>query len=68
MKEFKDKICKEIYGITLTEAHAESICVCCHKPVVIENLLPLDKQEYLISGLCPTGWEKTFPSTESEEK
>jgi hypothetical protein len=67
MKQFKDEICLQIYGITLTDAHREKICVCCHKPVVIENLLELDAKEYLISGLCPAGWEKTFPPEEEKQ-
>lgn len=61
MKQFKDALAKDIYGITLTEAHEKGVCVCCKKSMYdMEPLSDIDFREWKISGLCP----ECFPAEE----
>jgi len=58
----KDRMAKELYGRTLTEAWADRVCVCHGEPIDEMNLSDRDAREYKISGLCPRGWEEMAAS------
>jgi hypothetical protein len=54
LQAFKDKMAKDLYGITLTEAHSKKICVDCKSEMwMMEHLTEIDIKEWKISGLCP---------------
>lgn len=53
MKEFKNRMAKMVFGMTIDEAHEKDVCISCKKPMKDMNLSELDKSEYRISGLCP---------------
>lgn len=49
--EMLNTMTKEMYGMTLTEALNDNICVKCKQDT--SELDGIDKREFLISGLCP---------------
>lgn len=60
MKDFKNEMCKAVYGISLTEAHDKKICVNCKKSAwkLIRN--EKEMAEYRISGLCGECYDSIF--------
>jgi hypothetical protein len=56
--ELKDKMAKDLYGRTLTEAWEARVCVCHGDPVDEMNLAGRDAREYEISG-C-TWWPRNL--------
>lgn len=54
LQDFKDKMAKEFFGITLDEAHSRQICIKCKAPTEHTDWSPEDIDEWLISGVCPT--------------
>lgn len=61
MNELKDVMAKMIYGMSVTEAHNQGICVCCKEKIKdgANIYTPLGKKEYGISGLCEICFDKT---------
>jgi len=56
LQEFKDKMTKAMYGITVQEAIEQEICIECRKP---KNWYSeAGKREYYISGLCEHCFDK----------
>jgi hypothetical protein len=55
---FKDIFAHQIFGITVSEAHNQGICVCHKRPFEKGVHTELDEREYEISGLCPTGFDE----------
>lgn len=49
LQEFKDAMARALYGMTKAEAHHQSVCIDCEKPI---DTVPHDEKEYHISGLC----------------
>jgi hypothetical protein len=60
MTEFKDQMAMNLFGMTLTEAHAKGVCVSCRKSMDDIPTKEIDIREWGISGLCP----KCFPTGE----
>ena len=53
MQEFLDNVATGSFGISITYALNNNICVSCKKPIDFLNMKPIDVKEYEISGLCP---------------
>ena len=53
MQAYLNSLAKTIHGRTVSEALSIEICVSCGKPVERDKLRKLDRDEYMISGLCP---------------
>lgn len=51
MVEFLDKVTKDMFGQTRTEAKSGNTCVSCGKPAT-KFVDKLSEKEYSISGLC----------------
>lgn len=51
VQDILDALTEKMYGITLSAAVADNVCVQCKEDV--SELDGADKTEYLISGLCP---------------
>jgi len=58
MQSFLNQMAKQMYGRTVTEAHEQLICVDCGETPDFDGCTHLDKNEYWISGLCPSCFEK----------
>ena len=50
LQKFKDTISKELYSMTLAEAHAKGLCIQCKKQPTYSS--EAGRREYAISGLC----------------
>jgi predicted amidophosphoribosyltransferase len=61
---FKDKISKEMFDMTMTEAKIRGLCVSCKKDIKQMELCSRDRKEWSISALCPTCFDEM---TESKE-
>tara|TARA_B100001964_G_C13870385_1_gene438402 strand:- start:183 stop:572 length:390 start_codon:yes stop_codon:yes gene_type:complete len=53
MKDYKDNWSKELFGLAMSEAIHQGICVRCRKSISDKKMTNIDKKEFLISGLCP---------------
>jgi len=61
VRDFQNKIAKDMFGKTKDEARNQEICVFCHEHVdVMDFKDKLSMKEYLISGLCQGCQDKTF--------
>lgn len=58
MDEFKNKLAKGIFGVTIVEAHEKGICLHCLDPALPKCYSKAGEQEYLISGLCEPCFDK----------
>jgi hypothetical protein len=50
LQAMKDKTARLAWGITISEAHAQNICIRCKKPPV--TMTELGRREYKITALC----------------
>ena len=62
LRDFQNAFASSIYGLTKEEAHKKKICIDCKRPVDPEKLKQIDRDEYNISGLCPSCWDKIMGS------
>ena len=58
LQAFSQKISKDIFGMTLKEAHEKNLCISCKSSIESQDLEPIDADEYRISGLCPTCFDR----------
>lgn len=63
LKNFKDTMASQIFGMTVEEAHKEGVCVDCRQPWGDNTYSPSGEKEYRISGLC----EKCFDKITGDE-
>lgn len=49
-----DDLSVEQFGLSRTDAHAQSICVSCKRPASPSQWTDLDNREYRLSALCPS--------------
>lgn len=59
MQKLRDQMARDLYGMTVKEATACSICIDCQDDIDIHSLSDVDWREYCISGLCPECFENT---------
>ena len=52
MRREVDSLYETLYDISLTQAHAEEICVSCRNPVDLTKASPSSKEEYHVFGKC----------------
>ncbi len=52
LKDFKDEIGVQIYGIAPSVAKEQGICIDCREPALAKCYSEEGRAEYLISGLC----------------
>jgi len=64
MRNFKNKLSKEIYGMSFDEALSKKICVHCREEALPKCYSEEGREEYYISGLC----EKCFDELTKGEK
>jgi len=68
MQEQTDAAAQKIFGRTLTEAHAKSICVDCATPVNEDSFKDeISKVEYGMSGFCQVCQDRVFAEPEPED-
>jgi len=61
LQSLLDTFAKKAFGISQTEAKEKNICVCCSKPIKMEDFKDqLSIKEYGISGLCQKCQDDTF--------
>lgn len=62
MQKFKNKMAESMFGISISEAHEQKICVSCKDSIgrVLQDSMnyDLDYREWKISGLCPNCFPK----------
>lgn len=57
----KDKLAKEAFGMTFTEANEKGICLRCREKPDLTKMTTEEKHEFLVlSGLCPACWIHLF--------
>ena len=66
LQDFQDSISKQLFGLTLAEAHSTNICIACKAPVDSAEWEPIDIDEYLISGLCPACFDGITKGDEND--
>ena len=52
LKEFQDKIAKDVFGSTKEEAIKEGLCINCRELALPKCYSDAGRREYKISGLC----------------
>jgi len=63
LQDYKDKLSKELYGVTVTEAHEKGVCLQCNLPALPRCYSAAGRKEYRIPGLC----EYCFDALTGEE-
>lgn len=58
LQEFKDKMAKQLFGSTLTDAKETGICIKCKEPALEKCYSKAGKKEFYISGLCELCFDK----------
>lgn len=53
LQRIVDNLSKSVFGITMTEAKDQNICIRCKEGIVGLLLSDLDLKEYIKSALCP---------------
>jgi hypothetical protein len=64
LDEFKDKMTKELYGMTRAEALRHGICVSCKERAIPKCYSHAGLREYKISGLCEKCFDEIFKEPE----
>jgi len=59
LESLKRGVARELFGITLQEAHLQSICIKCKDPIV-SFVDHISAKEYGISGLCQKCQDEIF--------
>jgi len=57
LESFKNAVARDLFGMSLYDAHERGICISCKNPQDAEILSDLDLKEYKISGLCSACWD-----------
>ena len=65
-KSFLDSLSNDLFGLTLDDAHKARKCISCKRTLDMHSLEPVDVDEWLISGLCPTCFEKLTKEPNNE--
>ena len=60
MQAFNDRLAKELYGMTLSEAIRTGICLKCKQPALPKCYSQAEMKEYTFSGLCKECFDKFF--------
>lgn len=60
-QDVKDNLSKSLYGMSLTEAHKQGICIKCKTPALERCYSDAGRREYDISGLCELCFDEEFP-------
>lgn len=60
MQKAADAFAERLFGIPLSKAKAEAICIECRKPIDLSGWDEREKSEYEISGLCRKCQETLF--------
>ena len=63
-KESANRLAQLAFGITLTEAHRQLVCIRCRQPIIAALTSTNDYKEYRLSGLCPDCFDNLFPPEE----
>jgi len=58
LEQFKTDFALSVFGLTLEDALSKNICIRCKTPVDNSDWEPIDIDEYLISGLCPSCYDE----------
>ena len=66
---FKLSMQKNLFGITLADAHTRNICIKCKEAIIPRLKCLEDESEWRISGLCPECFEEMAgdPDSDSSE-
>ena len=52
MQDLKGYFAKKLYGISVSEAHKNGVCIQCKEKALLKCYSLAGKAEYKISGLC----------------
>lgn len=66
LEALRDYVAQNIWGMSLTEAHEQRICIACRKNVDDIDMNALDQQEWERSGMCPPCWDNFCEKLEEE--
>ena len=66
MEQEKNKIAKDLFGMSIKDAHSSEVCVVCGEDVG-ELTTAIYAAEYRISGMCPVCQDALFSGKEGEE-
>lgn len=64
LEKLKTTISKDIFGMTVKEAHAEGVCVQCKEPAEPKCYSDAGREEYEISGMCERCFDQLFGISE----
>lgn len=56
LNQLKEDLAKDAYSMTVAEAKAKGICICCKKPPTFYS--EPGRREYQITGLCEPCFDK----------
>jgi hypothetical protein len=58
---FLDNLSRLQHAMTLSDAHAQGVCVRCNEPVALREWEAVDQDEYHLSGFCPDCYRAITP-------
>lgn len=58
--EFKERMTKQVFNISLAEAKEKGVCIDCKKPALERCYSEAGKREYQISGLCEKCFDRMY--------
>ena len=68
MQKAADAFAERLFGIPLSKAKAEAICIECRKPVDVSRWDERERSEYEISGLCRGCQEIMFAQLDEDDE
>ncbi len=52
LSDFQDSLVREMFRMTVTEAHSKGVCIACGDPALPKCYSNAGHKEYRITGLC----------------
>jgi hypothetical protein len=60
LKKFQDELSTNLFGLTVSEATKNGICIECKEPALPKCYSDAGRKEYKISGMCEECYDKLF--------
>ena len=60
IQNFKDSLAQEIFGVSLSAAKSEGICLSCKEPAIAKCYSDAGRREFQISGICEICFDNMF--------
>ena len=67
LAELKQKMAKDLFGITVQEAMSKGICIHCKNPALERCYSAAGRREYSITGMCELCFDEITTELEDDQ-